>query len=429
MSIRSFISFLLIAFVYAYGDAQDTQNNDLLIAQRVAESLKQAGFQNISIYKTQDELVVAYENRVYRFEAVGLKKVIQITIAATQKEIEQFVFITKRFDIPRISTSLLLSDYLDYQEGKLSIEGFVKDIKVTQTVDKFITGEQLVANENSGNYRLELVVQPHTAFEFGSLVIDDAVIHLLGIRPKFNAYLWKGAHFSYEFIVPISNEFKETLPHWSLITPRVISLNQEVRLPKNTFLIGSIGAFSETRYGGAIALGKYFLDNRLLLQGKVGYTGHLSYTRFFLNFRLEREATKGWEYTDLDYLDYKLGVHYWFPKWNLQVGMEYGKGLYNGDLAKVSFTQKFNEVDIGFFLTRMSQGTNYGMNLGIPIFPKKYWKPNRILSVRPARQLLFKYESVVEASVQEYQAQGMYNGFPQDLNPHFIKNQLLRGFN
>ena len=71
------------------------------------------------------------------------------------------------------------------------------------------------------------------------------------------------------------------------------------------------------------------------------------------------------------------------------------------------------------------------MEIGIPIFPKKYWKP-KLFSIRPATHFRYNYLSGYDQAGQinvarEYQAQGMYENFPQDLNPYFLRNYLLDG--
>ena len=140
-----------------------------------------------------------------------------------------------------------------------------------------------------------------------SLYLEDQFIHLIDLRPKLNVYLWKGAHFTYEFILPISNEFKELgAPHWSEIRPRVVSFTQQIRLPKTTFVNASVGLFSRNRYGVSGQIGKYFWQDKLLVIGKLGYTGHASYIRYD-GFEVEKQ----WVYTNPGYVDYKMGLSYW----------------------------------------------------------------------------------------------------------------------
>ena len=391
-----------------------------IIAQHIADALAQEGFQSIDINQVENGLVLAYENRVYRFDAVGLQKVLTITKEELKKldtDFEQIIFLTKRHNIPEVSTTWHLQDSLSGSPfHQLS---FSRNVSIHQK------GKTLVTNKNTGNFRAELVLRPFLTMELGNLFVEDQFIHLFDLRPKLNIYLWKGAHFTYEFILPISNEFKELgAPQWSEIRPRVVSLTQQFQLPFSTYVNTSLGLFSRSRYGFSAQIGKYAWQDRLLLTGEMGYTGTASYVRYN-GF----EVKKSWAYSHLNYLDYKLGVRYWFPKWNTQVSVEYGKVLSDKKAFFVRCKQRFKEVELEFYAFHNGEGSNYGLELAIPIFPRKYWKP-KLFSIRPTKQFRYNYLSGQRERGQlhlarEYQSQGMFGTFPQDLNPHFLKNYVL----
>lgn len=388
------------------------------MASAIANGLEQEGFQSIDIQQVKQGLVIAYENRIYRFDALGLRQAIKITKETLNDQlhqIEKLTFVNKRHNIPEVSAIWNIVDHT------------IKDlpsISFSRKVDAINKGKPLIKNQNTGNFRAELVLRPFLTMELGNLYLEDQFIHLIDLRPKLNIYLWKGAHFTSEVILPISNEFKTQAPHWGEIRTRIISLTQQFRLPRATFVNTSIGLFSRNRYGISTQIGKYFLKDRLRLTGKIGYTGHASYVRFN-----GLEVQKKWLYTKLNYLDYKVGAHYWLPKWNTQLSIAYGKVLFDRTALFFKCTQRFKEVELGFFLFRTDQGKNYGMNIGIPLFPKKYWKP-KLFSIRPAKKFRYTYLSGFDQSGQinlarEYQAQGMNGDFPQDLNPYFLKNYVL----
>jgi len=399
--------------------AQISTLDNLKLAQSVADNLEQEGFQSIDIYQGDQSLVVAYENRVYRFDALALKRVIQLTeksLGEVKTDLENITFITKRNNIP-----MLQADWNNSNQTALG--SFPKDLSISRDITTIDKHKKVIKAQNSGNFKAELVLRPYLTMELGNLYTGDNYIHLIDLRPKLNVYLWKGAHFSYEFILPISNEFKTQAPHWSEIRPRVISFTQQFRLPKTTFLNASVGLFSRSRYGISTEISKYFWQSRFRLTGKVGYTGHMSYVRYN-----GREVEKNWVYTDLNYFDYKIGGHYWFPKWNTQISVEYGKVLFYQTALFFKCTQKFREIDLGFYAFKTPEGRNYGFEIGLPLFPKKYWKP-KLFSVRSSKRFRYNYLSGFDRTrqvvlVREYQAQGMYGEFLQDLNPHFLKFYL-----
>ena len=391
-------------------------------AGKISEVLQQEGFQNISVHKSKKGYIIGYENRVYRFEARALKQVIKATVSLLKRDTSVLTFVTKRHNIPMISTTLSLANYNGYQSGLQGFNHFLNNITVSQDVPTTAVVQQLIDKKNTGNYRIEVVLRPYLSLELGSFVADDQFIHLIDVRPKLNFHLWKGALFTYEFILPISNEFKETAPQWGEIRPRVMSFTQQVRLPYTTFLNASIGVFSRDRYGVSAEVGKYFFNGKLLAHGKIGYTGIASYIRYD---RLYNQLEKSWKRTRVRDVDYKVGLRYWFPHRNLQIGAMYGKVLNNKKVVRFDVSQKFKEVEIGFFALAINTGRNYGMNLKVPIVPRKYWTPKRF-SIRPTKHFEYNYVATFNLA-REYQAQGMYGDFPQDLNPAFIKFQLLQG--
>lgn len=402
--------------------AQDRVTKEFNLSIAIANNLEQEGFQSIDIRQVEQGLVIAYENRIYRFDALGMEQVIEITKSTLNEQLhlfENLTFVSKRHNIPELSA---IWNVVDSRTNDLS------SISFSREVDAMNKGRSLIKNQNTGNFRVELVLRPFLTMELGNLYLEDQFIHLIDLRPKLNIYLWKGAHFTSEIILPISNEFKTQAPQWGMIRTRVISFTQQFRLPKTTFLNTSIGLFSRNRYGVSAQVGKYLLKDRLLLTGRIGYTGHASYVRFN-----GIEVQKKWLYTKLNYLDYKVGAQYWLPKWNTQVSVEYGKVLFDRKALFFKCTQMFKEVELGFFLFRTDQGRNYGMDISIPIFPKKYWKP-KLLTVRPTKKFHYRYLSGFDQSGQvnvarEYQAQGMYGDFLQDLNPYFLKNYVLNNIN
>ncbi len=407
---------LIIIFPRAIG--QKTEKS----ITAIGDALEKEGFQNITIRKLEENHVITYENNVYRFDALALKKVIQLTIDTDIDSLEKITFITTRNQVPMISTEVNVSDYRAYKNGYSDIKAFANKIYISQDIASYKKGQSILQKKRPSSYRVELVLRPFFTVELGNRVKKDQFIHLIDLRPKFNFYLWKGAHFTYEFILPISNEFKEAAPQWGEIRPRIISLNQEIRLPKNTFFNASIGLFSRDRYGGTIAIGKYFWKGRILTTAKLGYTGHASYVRFDGLFN---EINKGWLYTDLDYLDYAFSIRTWWPSKNIQLALTYGKVLNNRKQIRVDIRQKFKEVDLGFFSYKTNEGFNYGMQIGVPLFPKKYWKPKRF-SIRPSKSFTYEYLSG-NILARSYQAQGIDEDFPQNLHPDFLKFQLLGG--
>ncbi len=383
-------------------------NSTTSLVQRITEK----GYQNIVTQKTEQELVIYYENRVRRFEPSAIIELVQIISEEELiKEVQEIRLVAQRMRIPVLTVMFKSEDLVKWKSGTLPLETFVETFIVEQGGTRL--PKTLVAN--SGNFSVELELKPEIGLGLGGF--PDPVIHRFFLLPTINVFLWKGAQLKSEIILPISSEFD--IIGERVVRPGIVSFSQNIQLPKQLWLQASLGYFSKNRFGGRLSFAKYFFNGSLTLIGQIGYTGYASYPR---KINLE-EAVKGWEYSTPNYYDYNVGVNYWFNEWNTRVRLEYGRALFNKEQLKFTCLQRFNEVDIGFFALQTQRGNNFGMILNLPIAPKKYWKPKRI-SVRPAKTLNYTYQAT-QATVESYETGISILNINRQLNPAFIKKQLL----
>lgn len=412
------IYYLIFSTLLLYGNQGKAQTNAKYNALHtsVANQMVAEGFQSISIKQEGTIFFLAYENRVYRNEVAAIKKIIQLVTPLIKEKATNLIIITQRQQIPVFSTTIVLADYLDFQEGNISLEQFISRLQITQKVEKINRKNWVVYDNNSGKYKLEFVIEPDLNLALGGH--PDAIQHQFNLLPTANIYLWKGAKFKFQAILPISNELP--IPEETFVRPGILSFYQEIRLPANLLVGVSAGYFTNYRYGTALDVTKYFFNGNLAIRGHLGYTGYASYPK-----RLGvDEPEKMWQYGDFDYTDYKIGIDYFIAKWNLKVGVDYGKGLYDKSIAQVHITQRFKECSFGLFGFKTTNGYNYGVHLAIPIFPKKYWKPKTI-SVRPASHLKYTYYTT-QNYVSQYETGNDFLLDHQLFTPVLIRNLLAR---
>jgi len=400
--------FLPIASFFAQSTNEEPTNWQTMLVENI--SLK--GYQNVVLGLKGEELSIYYENRIKRFEPNAIIDIIQIIANEDLPlKVVDIQVITQKLQIPVLTIKFRNEDLFKWKKGLFPLEQFVKTLLIKQGGPS-LQNRKII---NSGNFRLELVLQPEIGLGLGGF--PDPVIHRLFLKPTFNIFLWKGAQLKTETILPISSEFNIVGEH--TVRPGILSFSQNIKLPKHLWLQASLGYFSNNRFGGRLSFAKFLLNGSLTLTGRLGYTGYASYPK---KLNLE-EAVKGWEYSDINYYDFNVGVNYWFKEWNTQVRLEYGQALFSKEQLKFTCLQRFNEVDIGFFALQTQRGRNYGMILNIPIAPKKYWKPKRI-AIRPARTLNYTYQAT-QATVESYTTGTSILAIHRQLNPAFIKNQLL----
>jgi len=415
---KLYLSYLLIwtycLFIWNEGNSQSVANSVNSIEIDVSHILIEEGFQSIVVYNQDNKLIVSYENRRYRFEVAAILRIMELLTANKALVLDEMVLVPKRRNIPILSVSISLKAYQQFKNKETTIAEFAQYLSI-ESESIYTTNKPPTTQKHTGNYALELEVEPQLRLAFGGN--PDAVVHQLNLVPRVNLFLWKGAKLSTGVILPISNEFQ--IEEEDLIRPELIVFSQYLRLPGNTYAGLSAGYFTKYRYGTQVEVGKFFLNNNLLIKGKIGYTGYASYPkRLFLD-----RPEKGWQRANLDYIDYQIGMDYRVSKWDLVAGIEYGKGLFDKRYIQANLSRQIKEMTIGFVALKTDNGENYGVRLSLPIFPKKYWKPKRI-SVRPAHQFKYDYNGN-HNFVTQYSTRTSIADLHFQLNPSFIKNQLL----
>jgi len=412
------LSYLLIwmycLFSWSTGNSQSIDSSIRGMETMISQILVEEGFQSIVVYNEDNKMIVSYENRRYRFEVAAMLRIMELITEEKDLGLDEVVLVPKRLNIPILSVNLSLKAYQQFKNKEITIAQFAQYLSV-ENESIYTKNKSQSIQKHTGNYALELEIEPQLRLALGGN--PDAVIHQLNLVPRVNFFLWKGAKLSTGVILPISNEFQ--VEEEEMIRPELIAFSQFFRLPRNTYAGLSVGYFTKYRYGTQAEIGKFFLNNNLLIKGKIGYTGYASYPKRLF---LERPE-KGWQRAKLDYVDYQIGLDYRFPKWDLVAGLTYGKGLFDKRFVEANLSRQINEMTIGFVALKTDNGENYGVRLSLPIFPKKYWKPKRV-SVRPARQFKYDYNGN-QNFVTQYSTGTNMADLHFQLNPSFIKNQLL----
>jgi len=411
-----FISITISFFILlaTQGKAQNKRVFPSSQAEILSNTIIAEGFQNVSVRSLDSTLIISYENRVYRFEANAVYQLLELIIPVAVQQYNKLVLITKQQGISLVAWEIDTKKYEAFRQQEVGIDQLKNSIHTSNNSPYFNLGTELVANKNTGNYKIEILIKPTLKLALGGF--PDPVLHQINLQPMANLFLWKGAQLQLEGILPLLNEIE--IPEEEFARPGILAFHQQVRLPNNFFAGLSVGYFTDKRYGIATELKKFFLNGNLLLKTRIGYTGHASYPR---QIGLE-PPVKGWEYADLNYVDYTVGASYWLSKWNTRIDVLYGKVLNQKNVLRFEVSQQFKETEIGFFAFKTERGNNYGVNVAIPIFPKKYWKP-KLLSIRPAKHFAYTYHST-QNYIQHYNT-GI-SQFENALNPALIKNHLFR---
>jgi hypothetical protein len=381
----------------------------------LAEIISGAGFENVSVAGAGDHLFVAYENRLFRFEVEALSEFL-ILIAPHIENYRQITILIKNKNIPVVQISINKNDLIDWQKKVINNAEFAELIDIK--FDDLVNSENIfngLETYNSSDLKFDFVFKPTYKIQFG--IFSNPLLYQLNLTPHIEFGLWKGMTGLYELTIPLHNDFT---PREDSVRTSMIVVNQTLRLSENYFLSGTVGYFTQNRYGLDLDTRGYFLNGDLSVGLNVGYTGYASF------------STKRFYYSDLYLWTVSANIDYRITEYDLTVGLTAGKFLMNDNTIRVDINREFGEIQVGFFAMRSTNGvSNGGISVSIPFFPSKYWKPG-LIRLRTAENLRFTYKvktDIDDLIGLQYETGFRVNSFIERLNPGFIKNYLSKRLN
>jgi len=213
---------LLILFILS-ANVSITASDDGL-KETLIQKLSSNGFENLRLKIIDKNVIIAYENRVYRFDVDGVKEVLKI-ISPELSADQKITLIPLNRKIPLIVIEADVSDCINYFDEKLSGKEFADRLRININSDAIfeqISGEEL---NNSSSFRFDIVLKPQINFVFGPYV--KPVISQVNLVPGIKTSWWKGMNINYEVIIPVINEFGN---REDSIRPGIMAVNQVVRL-------------------------------------------------------------------------------------------------------------------------------------------------------------------------------------------------------
>jgi hypothetical protein len=381
------------------------QNLDILNKRLVDE-----GFENVIVMSIDSTLHVSYENRVYRFEVDAIRNVLEL-IAAELADYNRISLIVQNKNIPIVKMDISSNKVVEWLNKNISSSDFTDVLNISLNTlverDKLKESNNL---KNSANMKFDFVLKPTYKFQFG--IFSDPVLYQLNLAPHFDFNLWKGATLRYELTIPIHNDFAE---REDSIRTTFLAFNQTCRLSNSFFLSASLGYFSQNRYGFDLEAKNYFDNGNLALSFNAGYTGFATFSgkRLF--------------YSDLYQWTGSVSIDYRIPVYDLTLSLSMGKYLLNDNTLRVDINREFGEIQIGFFALKSTSGvSNGGINISIPLYPSKYWKP-KFVRFRTFENLSYSY--LVKNDQNDLIGLRYNSGFRlidfiERMNPGFIKNYI-----
>jgi len=397
------------SFSEAWGDSRN-QDKEVEFIGEIQQLLAGQGFENVVVKsRSQQEVIVEYENRRYRYELRAMGVVCAL-VSSKAEHVGWLTLIPKNRDIPLVQVRINLRDYDAFIKGEISKKTFASRLEISQdpiSYEPDSGNSSFRTNQANGSFRkIDLVINPDINVRLGNY--DDPYKWQLNIIPGISSYLFKGMKATAELIIPLENELDEG---GNDVRPGKIVLNHTIRLPGNFFSSISSGYFDLNRYGLSVECLKFLLNGNLSFSAKVDYTGFLIY------------IDKQWYYSDLNKWTYLLSGTYQFSPLDFSISLAQGRFLAGDRGWRIDVLRSFGETDIGFFAIKTNAETLGGFRLHIPIFPMRRLTPSRIRASPPLyfdRTYRYSYND----SGKSISTGPVLMDFIKKLVPSYIRNNV-----
>ncbi len=354
--------------------AQSTSARSATLAGRLAE----IGFENVTVLVDGGDLTATFENNVYRYEIRAL----EIALDALTSDAAPGATVTviqQQLAIPVVQISVAADRYRAMRRGELGPHESAQVMRVSFDSDALWSDLRHRLRANRSFRRIDIVAHPQFRAQFGDF--DEPVRSQINVTPEFSTSLWRGMRVAVQLIFPLQNELDEGGDY---VRPGLLTLSQYFRLPGSTFVVGSVGYFTQDRYGIDVQARKYFANGLWAMGGNVGYTGRAS------------RVDGGWEYEAPDLVTFFGDAEYWFAPFDVRLSAAAGRFVFEDWGIRVDVLRRFGEVDVGFFALETERGFNAGVNFAVPLLPRRALVAGRV-RMRPARIFRWEYR---------------YHGFP-----------------
>ncbi len=340
----------------------------------ITGALVAEGFNNVAVCAEENQLILTYENLIYRYEVTALKEVLRLVCEILEEDYELVIVIQRR-KIPISAFNISSELYKSWLAGETEKGILRASIKTTLNTDNYWKKLENKQKTNNSDFIFEIVLHPQYKANFVGFV--DPVDSQVNICPELKTTLLPGFSISGRVIFPIFNDLNS---EGNYIRPGLSNINQFFRFPFNTFLSATLGYFTGHRYGIDIQIRKYFLNGNFFLGGKIGYTGYASFFSGVLY------------YTHLNAFTPFLETGYYYSRCDVQFKFTYGRSLYEDAGWRFDIKRYFGEVDIGFYYTQTDIDKNGGFNIRIPLFLSSYMKSGPV-RIRPAGYFPWEYRA------------------------------------
>lgn len=378
--------------------------------ESAVDALVEMGFENVGWTEDDNERVYVLQNSAYRLNGVGIGKAVDVIQKLGLPENKSCRIIVLDNNVPQISLRYhpIIGDSVPTAERR--------DWNVSYDLGDSWSKARKVKLKNRSLFKVDIVVYPELMFQ--NYKISRVYDIVLNVSPAISVSLWKGMRVTGQVIFPIVNDYGT---RYEQIRPGFVTVSQTVRLPKRTFITGTIGFFNNFRWGVDVYAKHIFNDQRFWVDARLGYTGR----GYFDNWAFYHGVK--WTLTGT------LSANFFLPRWNTQFTVRGDRYLLKEYGIRADMVRHFRYASIGFYAMKVfgrddaaNKGLNGGFLFQISLPPYKYKRKGYIPRV-VGGDFGIRYNAG-----NEKQYGDGYRTNPDDnvmrnnsLNPYFIKSELL----
>jgi len=388
-----FLPFILLYACFLPADAAGKQGQTALISQKLTGS----GFENVRVYRRGDTLSVSIEDPVFRWNVDGIRGALD-TIAAYANAEDQVLLYVLVKDIPRIVVKANAKEW--------------DKAPAVEYVEYGLTGElKAVSPLNPSVNKIDFVLYPQFALQ--NTLLSQIYEIQLNIAPAVEVSLWKGMLFTGQVIFPLKNDLGY---EGDFIRPGFVTLAQEFCAPRRWFGRFVIGNFNANRYGTDLTLSHPLTDYRWEFGLNAGLTGSSCF------------YDGQWITSEIKQLTWFVRTRYYYPKYNLQLDLSYGRYINSDYGLRADCTRHFGATTIGFYAMHTGGELNGGFHFSVPLPPGKRNRRHALRMIPPGF-FDWEYNAGTEFYYgRYYETRPNENRSEHWINPGFIKNELLNSF-
>jgi len=407
---------ILIALIILFSSLLG--GGDGLLESTLTRALVDRNFENVAVTTNDKEVIITYENRIYRSEIEAIGIIFAVVNDLSVKSFANLVLIPQNRKIPIAVISVMCGDLHAWLEKEIKGEEFSDKINVSFDTDEYSRLLKGIKRVNNSSYQFDYVIAPKFAAELDEY--GDPVKLQIGLAPRLETSFGKGSLIKSEYIIPfVHRDFKVGDPV-DPFRPGMININQTIRFPDNLFFSTTLGIFTQNRFGIDLEMRKYLFNGIMSLGSNFGFTGG---ARFY---------NKKYETSILEDFTWFLDAEARIPQYNMSIAASYGQYIYKDKGFRIDISRQFGEVDIGFFFTSTSNELlgklkGGGFNFSVPIFPSEYAEPG-LARVRTDDYFSWEYDynNFVYFHQKRYNTGNNIKSFIKRLQPDYIKREFSK---